>query len=793
MGNINNNEIKEFKKKIKENLKTFINSNLIDEAKSLIEEYEVLDSCDDEIYSMKAVIAIMEDDFKNAERLLNEGLLINKKNADLLFNMGYIYESQEKFQDAYKLYQLASKYSNDKELNNELSLIKNNLIERGLIVEDFEDKSCMISSDRKKVLVIAYYYPPLSGSGVQRTLKFVKYLREFGWEPVVVTVGKSHYPLKDKTLLTEVPSDLELHRIEEPIEVDGRTVSELMNLYISIIKNDNLMSQYLEAVKHTNNVADLLLPDSNILWANNVLKEIEGLIDFNEIDLIYSTSGPYSDHLIGYFLKDRYKKPWVADFRDEWTNNPYAEYNKKGLLYQLHYAMESKIINYANKVITVTPPSYDNYKEIFEVADDKLELITNGYDEYDFLKINDNKYCKNDKFTIVHNGLFYSIRTPVTFLESIYNLISKGLIDPNTIRISFTWTESMDKWKEFVRDLHLSELVEFQGYISHEESLVLASKADLLLLVIGPGEKNKSVYTGKLFEYLRLCKPILSLSPQESIAEELINKTNRGKNIEFNNIQGIEDYILSTYKQWQKGNQVKLDITDDIQQFDRMQLTKKLSIIFDKVISEFDFNEFSSNIIDTSEKDSYFYDKVYETGGWQEAYFKHYSEIHYIDIWLKALQLIKNIKNPSIIDIGCGPGQFANLLFDNNFVNYKGLDFSKEAIKIAKIRNDKYRNLFKEGDAFFSEIFEGAYNTVVIFEVLEHIEEDLKLVKRIIENSNVLLSVPNFYSPGHVRWFHSKEEVYERYSKVVDIEGIYSFPVGGDNIIYLVHGKRNNC
>ncbi|MEH7125680.1 methyltransferase domain-containing protein, partial [Bacillus sp. JJ1773] len=750
------------------------------------------DSSDDEIYSMKAVIAITEGDFENAELLIKEGLLINKKNVDLLFNMGYLYEYQENFQEAYRLYQLALQYSNDKELDNELSLIINNLIERRLVEEDFVKDTEMMTPDKKKVLVIAYYYPPLSGSGVQRTLKFVKYLREFGWEPVVVTVGKSNYPLKDKTLLKEIPYDLELHRIEEPIEVNSNTVSELMTLYSSMIKNDNLMRKYLEAVKNTKHVEDLLLPDFNILWANNVLKEIEGLIDFNDIDLIYTTSGPYSDHIIGYFLKNRHNKPWVADFRDEWTNNPYAEYDKNSLLYQLHFAMEYRIVKNADKVITVTPPSYNNYKEIFMIEEDKLALITNGYDENDFLNIEDHKLSNNNKFTVVHNGLFYSIRTPISFLKAIYNLISKGLIDQRKIRISFTWTENMEKWEEYIRSLHLNEVIEFQGYLSHDESLVLSSKADLLLLVIGSGEKNKSVYTGKFFEYLRICKPILSLSPKGSIVEELINKTNRGKNIEFDDIQGIEDYILSRYREWEKGNQVELEITEDIYRFERRQLTKKLSVIFDIVKSGYEYKRIPSDIMDTSEKDSFFYDGIYESGGWQETYFKHYSEIHYIEIWVKALQLIKGILKPSIIDIGCGPGQFANLLFDNNLVNYRGLDFSKEAIKIAKIRNDKYRNLFEEGDAFLSNIFDGLYNTVVIFEVLEHINEDLELVRRIIVNSHVLLSVPNFYSPGHVRWFHSKEEVYERYSEVIDIEGIFPFPVGGSNIIYLVYGKRNN-
>lgn len=585
MGNNSTNELIEYKKNIKERIKVFINSNLISEAKFLIEKYEAHDSCDDEIYSMKAVIAIMEENLENAELLLKEGLLINRRNADLLFNLGYLYESQENYEDAYKYYQLALKYSNDIELENELNLIISNLLERRLVVEGLEKEIEISSLDRKKVLVIAYYYPPLSGSGVQRTLKFVKYLREFGWEPVVITVGKSNYPLKDRTLLKEIPNDLELHRIEEPKEIGSKVVSELMNLYNSIL-NNNLMEQYLEAIKHTNHITDLLLPDSNILWANNVFKEIDKLIDFDSIDLIYTTSGPYSDHIIGYFLKKKYDKPWVVDFRDEWTNNPYAEYNKEGLLYQLHYDMESNIINYADKVITVTPPSYDNYKEIFKVEDNRLVLITNGYDEKDFSKNEEKRLNPNKKFTITHNGLFYSIRTPETFLIALNNLIKKELVNKNEIRVNFSWTEDIERWEAIIKNLNLDGIVEFKGYMTHEESIDMCWESDLLLLVVGAGERNKAVYTGKVFEYLRLCKPILSLSPKESIVEKMVIETKRGVNVEFEDIALIEEQILFFYNGWKENNIYGLDlaINDKITRYERRNLTLKLAREFDEAM-----------------------------------------------------------------------------------------------------------------------------------------------------------------------------------------------------------------
>lgn len=580
-----------YKKKIKDNIKLFIESNLFNEARSLIEQYEVQDSSDEEIYSMKAVMYLTEGDFGNAEILLKEGLLINNKNVDLLYNLAYLYETLDNFQEAYKYYQLALECSVERQLELELQVKLKDLVEKRGVVKTSKKDLVTSNTTRKRVLVIAYYFPPLSGSGVQRTLKYVKYLREFGWDPVVVTVGKSNYPLSDKTLLKEIPYDIELYRVEEPTEVNSVTASELVNLYNSMIENDKLMKLYIDALKKAYTIENLLLPDNNILWANNVLKEIEELIDFNDIDLIYTTSGPYSDHVIGCFLKNRHNKPWVVDFRDEWTNNPYAEYVKDGLLYQLHYAMESKIVKTADKVITVTPPSYDNYKEIFNLKEDRLALITNGYDEEDFKNIpveqqeNNNN---NNKFTITHNGLFYSIRTPLTFLQAVNNLILKGLIKKDKIIINFTWSEAMKDWEEYINNYSMNDFVKFHGYLNHQKSLRLASKSDLLLLVIGPGEKNKSVYTGKIFEYLRLCRNILSLSPKNSIVEDLILELNRGKNVDFDDIGGIEQYILSQYQLWEKGSLVNLSYTDEIRRFERKSLSEKLSSVFNNAKDNFD-------------------------------------------------------------------------------------------------------------------------------------------------------------------------------------------------------------
>lgn len=777
-----NYEFDELRSSLKANIQLLIEQGQVSEAKNVISEYEAIQPTDFDLFSYKSIVSMLEGDFPEAEKTLKEGLDVKPFDTDLLYNLAYLYESQNKYISAFRHYKKIKKISNGK-LKTEVDI---RIEELSNIVQVKE------YLNRKKVLVVAYIFPPLGGSGVQRTLKFIKYLRDFGWEPVVVTVGKDNgFDFKDESLLNEIPEELEVIRIDEATAISETYVRKLIDLYSGVLNDQNLLAEYIEEINKSEESFKnfILLPDQYITFASEVLDKISELVDFNEIDMIYSTSGPYADHLVGYYLKKQFSKPWVADFRDEWTNNPYFKFDRKGISYRIHKTMESNIINFSDKVLTVTPVAEQNYISDFNQEPSKVVTITNGYDDFDFLDIS-TKGTQKDKFKIMHNGTFYMIRTPITFLHAIKNLVDKGLVHPEKLEINFTWTENEDYWKEYVGNLGISNNVNFMGYLSHRESLEKCMQNHLLLLVIGPGEENKSVYTGKVFEYLKTGKRILSLSPVGSIVEELLTKTNRGVNFDFNDVEGIENYILNLYNQWQDDNLPDLSNERPVQEFERKNLTKSLSEIFTDLFQKDKEQEMGKYNYDLSIKDESFYDNVYENGGWNDTYFKHYSETHYFPMWKKALELIKENKEPSVIDIGCGPGQFSNLLLDNGVSNYMGLDFSSEAIKVAKIRNDKYRNLFIVGDAYISDIFEKPYNTIILFEVLEHLEKDIDILRRIKPGTNVLFSVPNFYSAGHVRWFNSQFEVLERYKDIINVNQIHVFNVGGTNKLYLAFGKK---
>ncbi|WP_343761091.1 class I SAM-dependent methyltransferase [Clostridium oceanicum] len=190
------------------------------------------------------------------------------------------------------------------------------------------------------------------------------------------------------------------------------------------------------------------------------------------------------------------------------------------------------------------------------------------------------------------------------------------------------------------------------------------------------------------------------------------------------------------------------------------------------------------------EQESLYYNKVYDCGGLDKTYHKHYSQSRYIKIWNEALEIIKEIKNCNILDIGCGAGQFANLLFDNNIKSYVGIDFSKVAINLAKKTNAPYKEKFLLHNIYTSDVYKQEYNTVTILEVLEHLEKDIDVLEKIKPKSNVIFSVPNYGGKGHVRYFNNISEIINRYKGFVKIKEIFEYTMEGSNKIYLVNSIK---
>lgn len=442
---------------------------------------------------------------------------------------------------------------------------------------------------KKNVLFFAISFPPCGGSGVQRSLKFVKYLRDYGYNPIVVTLDETYnFWGIDYSLLDELSEDIQIIRIKQPylnvFEINEEKAIEILSLIYGVLENSELSEALISRLQEHNflNRKYIFEPDIFIAWVNEVIKNINKLIDFKKIDVLYTTGDPYSNHLNGYYLKKMYNIPWIADFRDEWTNGPYVNsfYKNDNFKLDLHKSIENSIVNFADKVIAVTPNSSQNYRNIFNLLYDKVCTITNGYDEDDFNNIRDN-YTKNEKFTILYYGTLYLNRDLSKIIDSINNLIENQYIKESEIIFKI-----IGKSDNLIKNSMLRNdkfgVLEFIDYLPHKKCLEEGAKSDMLVLYVGEEDELKSVYTGKVFEYLRLLKPIIAISPKNSEVEQLLITTKRGENFNATNYSKIKDFILNYYNNWKIGTWEELELKS-IQKYERQELTMSLSKLFDEM------------------------------------------------------------------------------------------------------------------------------------------------------------------------------------------------------------------
>lgn len=444
----------------------------------------------------------------------------------------------------------------------------------------------------RKVLVVAYWFPPMGGGGVQRTVKFVKYLQIYGWEPVVLTVKPWGLELKDDTMLQEIPENVKVYR----------TFSfELIRIY-QVIKhrlrkrgdhpstehyNKNDIKDPLRAVKDIIHL--LSVPDTEIGWLPFAVLQGKKIIATENIDCIYSSSGPPTCHLIALCLKQWTNLPWVADFRDPWTQHQFASYRYKTRLKADEF-LELMALKTADKLLTVTQAFADGFSQKYnQVPHNKFKVITNGYDADDFLKIPSATKRKNRKFTIVHTGSFLGLRTPKFFLNALKLLLDETPSLRKNVEVIFAGRlETKDTTT--ICDLGLEDVVKLVGYVSHQEALSLLSNSDVILLILASVEKG--VYPGKIFEYLAVGKPVLALVPQNSIAAELIEKTKTGAIVDSEQVTSIKDVIRRMYERYKDKTLTIHPDLSVVEQYERKRLTRDLSATFNQVLLErFDNDE----------------------------------------------------------------------------------------------------------------------------------------------------------------------------------------------------------
>ncbi|MCI9576559.1 MAG: methyltransferase domain-containing protein [Clostridiales bacterium] len=672
-------------------------------------------------------------------------------------------------------------------------------------------KSIQASSHPRKVLMAAYYFPPLAGSGVYRSIKFAKYLPDYQWTPVVVSTDRppKGWNFSDESMVGEIPEQVDVHRIPDPVNTIQGGVSFTLDYmqevldFLGFVLEDHpegkrLYEKLLQSDQGRK--AMLQFPCGALCWAYEASQFIERSVDFASMDVMYTTSGPSSAHLIGYYFKKKYGMPWVADFRDEWTNNPYANFDRKQPVHQLMYDLEKLILQHADCSLTISEVAVENYIRTFSIPKEKIISITNGYDEWDFRNIYFPKE-KNAVFTITYSGLLYTQQRNMSpIFAAIQELIREGKIDQEKIKFRIMGSSEQDNLS-LAKKYQLEDNLHLMGYSPHQKALQLCVDSDLLLLFIGDDVRFKGVYTGKVFEYLRCGRPILALGPKNGVVDHMLRETGHGKTMTSKETKEIKEFILRHYQEWESSRENVYQISDHIQKYERRYLTGILAqALAGAALGDPDWEADISKTIQeqkeafvskVEEFPSDVYDKAYRSGGAGGSYHKHYTQSFYYPSWLSIRPyLVLLDRDTAILDIGCGVGQFANFLFDQGFSNYRGLDFSGEAIRIAKESNPEHAQKFFQGDAFQSDFFAGQYDLVIMFEILEHINQDLELIELVRPGTKMIVSVPNFPDPYHVRYFQNIEEVSQRYGQVMNIFDTKTFALNAHNKLFYVIGEK---
>jgi glycosyltransferase involved in cell wall biosynthesis len=421
----------------------------------------------------------------------------------------------------------------------------------------------------KKVLIITYYWPPGSGPGVQRFLKFSKYLREFGWEPIILTVENGSYPSVDASLEKEVPPNLKVVKTKtfEPFQwynlLKGKK-GKSTGVGMVGLQNPSLFQKLALHIR-----ANCFVPDARKGWKKYALKSAQEIVQTDGVDAIITTGPPHSAHLIGLELKKETELPWVADMRDPWTTIFYnSDFPRTESTKRKDKSLEDLVLRTADAITVVSK----GLEQEFSDRNSAISVIYNGYDEDD-IPLSIPK--RNERFTISYVGNFMPNQNPNVLWELLAELKEEVVGFSKDLQLFFTGNVD-DSIVKSVCEKGLGKQLKIAPFIPHKEAVKRMSAADVLLFVIPESKGNKLIITGKLFEYLATGNPILSIGPVSGDAAELLKDAQRTPMNSFTDKAAVKSQLLSFYQNWKEGKSEKVE-SSQLAKFTRRELTRKLA------------------------------------------------------------------------------------------------------------------------------------------------------------------------------------------------------------------------
>lgn len=432
----------------------------------------------------------------------------------------------------------------------------------------------------KKVLILTYYWPPSGGAGVQRWLKFVKYMRSFGWEPVIYTALNGEMPVIDHSLEKDVPQNITILKtpIWEPYTIYKR--------FIGRKKEDKINASFLNENKKaglTEKISvwirgNFFIPDARRLWIRPSIKFLSEYIAKNDIQYVISSGPPHSMHLIARGLKRKFKNiQWVADFRDPWTNiDFYEKLMLSASADRKHHRQELTVLNEADIVLSVGAAMNQEFVDMYNEAGggepSKFRVITNGFDAEDISK---EELQKDKKFSIAHIGTLVKDRNPEILWTVLRELVKTDLEFRKQLEIKLVGKVDFFV-KEQIKKYGLDKYVRWIEYLPHAEVIEEQRKSKVLLLLVNNTKNAKGILTGKFFEYMASDAPILAIGPVDGDLAKIMRETNTGLISDFNDGETLKKNILA----WFKGGTMGRN-EGAVQKYSRYELTRKLCGILD--------------------------------------------------------------------------------------------------------------------------------------------------------------------------------------------------------------------
>jgi glycosyltransferase involved in cell wall biosynthesis len=422
----------------------------------------------------------------------------------------------------------------------------------------------------KKILIISYYWPPAGGPGVQRWLKFVKYLPDFGIEPHVYVPKNPTYPLLDEKLVADVSDKAIIVKkpIFEPYGLAAlfskKKTKKISSGIIPNKKKQSWVEKMLIWVR-----GNLFIPDARLFWIRPSVQFLSKYIQEHQIETVITTGPPHSLHLIGMELKNRHKINWITDFRDPWTTIGYHDkLQLSNWAAKKHKQLEKQVLNSCDQIIVTSPTT----KKEFEALTSKpISVITNGYDVEQI-----SKKLLDEKFTLAHIGLFLSERNPRILWKSLAELVKENKAFSEKFELKLIGAVS-DSVLETIKEFKLERFVNHLGYVSHEVALQEQRCSQVLLLIEIDSEQTNCIIPGKLFEYLVSERPILAIGPEKADFASIIKETNTGTFFTYEEKDALKTQLLQYFEAFQSQSLQVHAV--GLQKYSRRALTKELATI----------------------------------------------------------------------------------------------------------------------------------------------------------------------------------------------------------------------